>query len=147
MKKAWLMGLILMVSPGLIAGCSTFRKTVTLRIESEKHINGGVLLPMDVISAEGSLSDSILDVGPEIWFGHEIRERLVEEELRRFAVSGGQKRKVKLRVGGEVKRIIIYADYGKNMNRKGQQVVIEPKQWPFAGYKIQIRENELELLK
>jgi len=149
MKRLWRTGVFLFIFPGFIMGCAMNYKLkptqITLFIEAGPHINGGVLLPLDIIVVDASLSDLILDIGPEVWFGHSSRDRLVKKELRRFAISSGEIREIKVDVTRKTKRIIIYADYENDMDRNGQQLVIEPKRWHF-NYTIHIGLNKMELL-
>jgi len=149
MKRQWRAVLIFIIFPSLMMGCLMNYKLkptrITLFIESGPHINNDVLLPLDIIAVDASFSDLILDIGPEAWFGHSARGRLVKNELRRFAISSGETRKIEVNVNKKIKRIIIYADYEKVIDRRGQQVIIEPKRWRF-NYTVRIGFNEMELL-
>ncbi len=130
----------------LATGCGG--RTVKIAFQADNHINEGVLLPVDIIAVQDSAVESVLDIGPETWFGHRMRERLISgKELFTFALSGGAKRKVKISVPKENKRVLVYADYENSEERDDQQVVITPSGWHFGYYLIKVTGHAMELEK
>lgn len=130
-----------------LSGCLAPKtSTITLLFSADREINENVLLPLDIVVVDKSLSETILDIGPDAWFGDSLRDRLVGEEVHHLAIKGGSTREVSVEVPGETNKVIIYADYENNIDRLGQQIVISPEQSTFSpSYEVIIKDNNMEL--
>ncbi|MBF0232052.1 MAG: hypothetical protein HQK65_03325 [Desulfamplus sp.] len=149
MKKIVIIGLLVLFC--MLLGCAKKNiieepTRVTLHFAAEKYINDGVLLPVDIIIAEGSIMDSILEIGPEKWFGHFQRDSLGQGELIPLAISGGEIRTKNILLTPGFNKIIIFADYEGNTDPAGQQLII-PQKKLRKEYRIKIKERELEIDK
>ncbi len=117
-----------------------------ISIESDKDINNGILLPVDIISVNESFAEKVADIGPQDWFGHYYREKLSPEELNSLAIAGGQNRRVKVKIHSGVKRVIMYTDFENIDDRDSQQIIFMSSR--IKRYKfVRIRKNGLELKK
>lgn len=145
MKKLCFLSLVVFAFSFFACAITRPFSTVTLDFQSIKDINDGALLPVDIVTVEKSVSDSVLEIGPDNWFGNGLRDRLTGEEIKHLAIKGGSTRQVKIKVPSEVEKIIIYADYENNIDRAGQQVVILPARFNFLPiYKINLKESKME---
>ena len=138
-------GLILSAILCFFMSCAT-TSTYTLSFAADKQINDDVLLPVDIIVAKDPVMNSVVEIGPEEWFGHQTREVLVERELYPLAISGGEERVKKIIVDKEISRIIIFADYENSNDRDDQQLIINTSDRKTK-YLILITENKLEIEK
>ncbi len=119
---------------------------VTLYFESDPYINDNVLLPVDVVIVDRSLAETILEIGPDNWFGDTLRDRLVGDEVHHLAIKGSSQRQVEVTIPEETTKVIIYADYENNLDRPGQQIVISPEKTKFQRrYNVKIQNNKMEL--
>jgi len=121
---------------------------ITIRLVPAKKINEGVLLPVDILTVDSSLSATALGIGPDNWFGEDVRDRLTDDEIKRLAISGGNTKSVSLKVPENIHKVIIFADFENNSDRVGQQIIIAPEKLRFLPkYKININEDQMELVR
>ena len=150
MENKWFFcRMIIVITALVLSGCAMPKgfSDVTIMLESEGSINEGVLLPVDILVANDGLASSALGIGPDDWFGAELRDRLTNEEVQRLAIRGGTTRNVKVSIPEDVRRVIIFADYENNNERFGQQIVITPEKLNFfPKYRVRIRDNRMELV-
>lgn len=134
---------------GLLAcGLPTQYSDITVTLDPQQEINDGVLLPVDILAVDAGTSESALSIGPDNWFGEDLRERLTGDEIKRLAITGGDSKSVQVKIPKGVNKIIIFADFENNSDRVGQQIVIVPEKLNFLSkYKIQVNENRMELVK
>lgn len=119
---------------------------ITLYFEATDDINDNVLLPVDIVIVDKSLSETVLQIGPDDWFGDVLRDRLVGNEVTHLAFRSSSERNVKIDIPEGVTKVIIYADYENNIDRVGQQIVISPETMNFSpSYTIKIKQNKMEL--
>ncbi len=137
-KKIFIIFILFLVG----SGCSTLK----VRMKAEDRINNDVLLPVDIIVVSESMQNEVMEIGPEEWFGHSLRERLTEIELHSLAISGGEKRKVKVKRKSRSQKVIVYADYDNSTDRNKQQVIIVPKKFRRT-HCVEIMENEMRSKK
>jgi len=124
----------------ILTGCSN-----NLSLIADKHINGGVRLPVDIIKVKDSAK--VVQIGPDAWFGDPKRENLVlEDELIRLSFSGGERMNHRLEMDSDVENLVIFADYSNQNDRNKQQIII-PRSWLGFSHTILIREDGLELKK
>jgi hypothetical protein len=121
---------------------------INIILDPAKDINDGVLLPLDVLAIDAGSSEAALGVGPDNWFGEDLRDRLTGDEIKRLAISGGIEKSVLVKISEGVNKIIIFADFENNSDRVGQQIVIVPEKLNFLSkYRIKINEDTMELAK
>jgi hypothetical protein len=139
--------IILAFSCLFLNGCISSKVSkITLHFNADREINENVLLPLDVVVVDKSLSETVLSIGPDDWFGDSLRDRLVGEEVHHLAIKGGATREITVKIPEETNKVIIYADYENNIDRLGQQIVIAPKKAVFSpNYKVLIRDKNMEL--
>ncbi|KPA19400.1 conserved hypothetical protein, membrane or secreted [Candidatus Magnetomorum sp. HK-1] len=116
--------------------------SISLTFIADQHINNGIRLPVDVIAVKSS--DAVLEVGPEDWFGDSKREKLLKDEIFKLAIGDGEKRQIKIKLNSEIQRLLIFADYTDQVERKGQQIVIDPDKWQL-NYIIHLKDKSMEL--
>ncbi|OKY76355.1 MAG: hypothetical protein BM485_03710 [Desulfobulbaceae bacterium DB1] len=146
-KKSCRLFLFLILSV-MLGACAAPKKfsDITLNFAADPSINDDVLLPVDIVVVDRAVSESVLEIGPENWFGETLRDRLVGEEIQHVAIKGDARREVKITIPEGVTKVIIYADYENNVDRLGQQIVISPEKNNFApSYKVNIKDNRMEL--
>jgi hypothetical protein len=121
---------------------------ITLILDPASEINEGVLLPVDILAVDSVISSKALEIGPDNWFGEDVRDRLTDGEIQRLAIKGGEEKKVSVKVNKSVHRIIIFADFENNSEAAGQQAIIIPEKFRFRPtYTILINDNSLELVR
>jgi len=122
--------------------------SMTIHVAADVNVNDGVLLPLDILFVENDKADAALAVGPDKWFGEDLRERLTNDEIRRLAIRSGDRKDVQISYPDSVKKIIIFADYENNNDRFGQQLLITPDNFKFKNsYHVNIHGNRMELVK
>ena len=122
--------------------------SITLHFQSSDIINENVLLPVDIVIVDKSMSETVLQIGPDDWFGDVLRDRLVGKEVTHLAFRGNSEREVKIDIPDGVSKVIIYADYENKIDRIGQQIVISPETMNFSpSYTIHIQQNKMEPAK
>jgi len=148
-KIQWLKILVLTLILLLpLASCNGFRPQkiwpISITLIADKHINNNDLLPVDIIVVKAS--DTILEIGPENWFGDPKRDTLLEGEIYKLAIGNSQKRCIKIKVNPDIEKLIIFSDYTDLTDREGQQIVIDPEKWQLHYY-IHLRDRKMELAK
>ena len=137
-KTALLLSPSLLVFLVLLVGCSS-----NLTLVAERTINNDVRLPIDIIMVEDAAS--VLAIGPDSWFGHPQREKLtLDDELIRLSFSGGERMDYKLSLGSKIDKLIIFADFINQEDRKQQQVVIPRSRFGFSK-EVRIGKDALEM--
>jgi predicted component of type VI protein secretion system len=127
----------------LTVGCATMQpipslKTASLEFRTEKSINNGKKLPIDIIYI--SYVQELREVtrfGPELWFEGNKREEWKQKES--ISIEGGQTKIVELnpRIMERTVLIVVMADYEGQKDPRAQQVIID-----YAG-----RNSELILVR
>jgi len=110
----------------LAAGCG--HRTAKIVIHTSPQINGGLLLPVDVIATNQDKEKEILKIGPDQWFQSELRQTLSEKELMRLALKGGEPdRSFKFKGPKGTNAFIVFADYQGVTERESQQQTFYPR--------------------
>jgi hypothetical protein len=127
-----------------------FKQVLCFYFFSEKKINDGILLPVDIILVNDAMGQEILKIGPEDWFVSEKRKTLVsDKEIIHLALKSGEYKKRKYVIlNNDVNKAIIYADYDSQYSRKSQQIIIYPSYWKYYYYINAKKENieQIEIL-
>jgi hypothetical protein len=128
MKKSWPFLMIFLILVLFIQACSCLSfiwgsNTVSIYFLAEKKINGGLLLPVDIIVVNDSTGNEIVKTDPDKWFVSDKRKTLVRgKEIFQLAIKGGEFRKdTQIHINEHIKKIIIYANYNKQSSRESQQ--------------------------
>ena len=118
-------------------------KYINLKFHAQDNINKGALLAIDVIATEND--NEILAIGPEEWFLNKKRSELVlDDELYIITIKSGETIPVTVRRKTNVKRIVIFAEYGNTSDRLDKQLVLEPGYMNFS-YEIVLLGNKIML--
>ncbi len=52
----------------------------------------------------------IIKIGPEDWFGSQLRDTLLDDELYLLAMSGGGQRTKNIVLKADISKVLVYAD-------------------------------------
>ena len=135
---------VIFVSISLMAiGCATMQpipslKTASLKFRTERTINNGKKLPIDIIYI--TYVQELREVtryGPELWFEGNKREEWKQKES--ISIEGGQTKIVELnpRIMERTVLIVILADYEGQKDPRAQQIIVD-----YAG-----KDSELILVR
>ncbi|MBN2717192.1 MAG: hypothetical protein JXX14_15170 [Deltaproteobacteria bacterium] len=109
-------------------------KTASLKFRTEKNINSGKKLPIDIIYI--TYVQELREVtryGPELWFEGNKREEWKQKES--ISIEGGQTKVVELnpRIMERTVLLVIIADYEGQKDPRAQQIIVD-----YAGKETEI---------
>ena len=148
MKNWGLKFIISILTAMLMTSCAFMSKdkarTLTLEFKADSTINSNVLLPVDIIVIPAPVMQKIIKIGPEDWFGSQLRDTLLDDELYLLAMSGGGQRSKNIVLKPDIYKVLVYADFEDAVNRDAQQLIIDCPDTDNQ-YTVLIRGNNLEL--
>jgi hypothetical protein len=106
------------------AGCA---RTARMTFRTDPGINGGMLVPVDVIATTAAKAPAILKIGPDEWFASDARSATPENEIRRIALKPGEVRLVKFTGPKGTDTFVVFADLAGVRDAEAQQAVFSPK--------------------
>lgn len=135
---------IILIFVGMMgSGCATMQpipsvKTASLKFLTEKEINNGKKLPIDIIYI--TYVEELREVtryGPDLWFETDKRNEWKLKES--ISIEGGQTKIVELnpRIMERTVLLVIMANYEGQKDPRAQQIIVD-----YAG-----KENELILVR